>query len=305
MTVTYPMDILRKDIITMLKIGSHVSMSGGLIAAAKEAYSYGANTFMIYTGAPQNTKRSPIEKLKVEEGHAFMNAHGMGDIVIHAPYIINMASCKEDTYQLAKDFLAMELDRTARMGSNYLVLHPGCFTTSTLEEGINRIADGLNEVLTEHTSPIVCLETMAGKGTEIGRNFEELKAIIDKVHLKDKIGVCLDTCHVHDSGYDIVNQFDEVIAEFDKIIGLDKLKVFHINGSLNPRGAKKDRHANLGAHEENPRGKDYIGKEALYRIVNHPVCDNKPVILETPWLDKTTNLYKDEIAYLKGEKNEI
>lgn len=289
----------------MLKIGSHVSMSGGLIAAAKEAYSYGANTFMIYTGAPQNTKRSPIEKLKIKEGTAFMEAYGLSDIVVHAPYIINMASCKEDTYQLAKDFLATELERTAAIGSNYLVLHPGSFTTSTLEEGINRITDGLNEVLTEHTSPIVCLETMAGKGSEIGRNFEELKSIIDKVELKDKIGVCLDTCHVHDSGYDIVDNFEEVIAEFDRIIGLDKLKVFHINGSINPRGAKKDRHANLGATDDNPRGMDYIGKEALYSIVNHPICDNKPVILETPWLDKSTNLYKEEIAYLKGETDEI
>ena len=146
---------------------------------------------------------------------------------------------------------------------------------------------------------------MAGLGSDIGRNFEELRAIIDKVHLKDKVGVCLDTCHIHDSGYDIVEHFDEVIQEFDRIIGLDKLKVFHINGSLNPRGAKKDRHANLGALEDNPRGKDHIGKEAIYRIVNHPVCDNKPVILETPWLDKKTNLYKEEIAYLKGETDAI
>lgn len=289
----------------MLKLGSHVSMSGGLLGAAKEAYSYGANTFMIYTGAPQNTKRSPIEKLKIEEGKKFMKAYGLTDIVVHAPYIINMASCKEDTYQLAKDFLALELDRTSQIGSNYLVLHPGSFTTSSLEEGIQRIADGLNEILTETTGPIVCLETMAGKGSEIGRNFEELHQIIDKINIKERIGVCLDTCHLHDSGYDIVDNFEKVLTAFDTIIGLDKLKVLHINGSLNIRGAKKDRHANLGALEDNPRGKDYIGKEAIYRIVHHPVCIDKPIILETPWLDKKTNLYKEEIAFLKGANHAI
>ncbi|MBS5798636.1 MAG: deoxyribonuclease IV [Clostridiales bacterium] len=289
----------------MLKIGSHVSMSGGLLGAAKEAYSYGANTFMIYTGAPQNTKRSPMEKLKVKEGQAFMKAYGLDDIVIHAPYIINLASCKEDTYQLARDFLKLEIERTTEMGSNYLVLHPGSFTTETLEYGTQRIIDGLNEVITEDTKPFICLETMSGKGSEIGRNFEELKAIIDGVKYSDKIGVCFDTCHIHDSGYDIINNFDEVIAEFDRIIGLDKLKVFHINGSLNVRGARKDRHANLGAGEDNPKGKDHIGRETLYKIVHHPAVQGRPFILETPWLDKKTNLYKEEIAYLRGDDSEL
>ena len=289
----------------MLKIGSHVSMSGGLLGAAKEAYSYGANTFMIYTGAPQNTKRSPLEKLKIKEGQAFMKAYGLEDIVIHAPYIINLASCKEDTYQLARDFLKLEIERTTEIGSRYLVLHPGSFTTETLEYGTQRIIDGLNEVLTEDTQPFICLETMAGKGSEIGRNFEELKTIIDGVHHSDKIGVCFDTCHVHDSGYDIIHNFDEVIAEFDRIIGLDKLKVFHINGSLNVRGARKDRHANLGAGEDNPKGKDHIGRETLYKIVHHPAVQGRPFILETPWLDKKTNLYKEEIAYLRGESCEL
>ena len=285
----------------MLKIGSHVSMSGGLIAAAKEAYSYGANTFMIYTGAPQNTKRSPLDKLKIPEGQAYMKAYGLSDIVIHAPYIINLASCKEDTYALAKEFLALELDRTAAMGSDYLVVHPGSFTTETLEYGIKRIQDALNEVLTPDTKPTVCLELMAGKGSEVGRNFEELRAIIDGVQLQDKIGICFDTCHAHDGGYDIVNDFDGVMTQFDQIVGLDRLKLFHINGSLNPMGAKKDRHANLGADEENPKGKDHIGRDARYRIVHHEVAKGKPVILETPWLDKKTNLYKEEIAFLKGE----
>ena len=285
----------------MLKIGSHVSISGGLLGAAKEAYSYGANTFMIYTGAPQNTKRSPIENLKIKEGKAFMEAHGLSDIVVHAPYIINLASYKEETYNLGKEFLALELERATAIGSNYLVLHPGSFTDKTYEYGVERIAAALNEVLKEDTVPMICLETMAGKGKEIGRSFEEIRDIIDRVELKDKIGVCFDTCHVHDSGYDIINNLDEVFAEFDRIIGLDKLKVFHINGSLNPSGAKKDRHANLGADETNPKGKDHIGKEALYKLVHHPVAAKKPLILETPWLDKKTNLYKEEIAYLRGE----
>lgn len=285
----------------MLKIGSHVSMSGGLIAAAKEAYSYGANTFMIYTGAPQNTKRSPIEKLKIQEGQAFMATHGISDIVVHAPYIINLASCKEDTYALAKDFLRTEIERTTAIGSSYLVVHPGSFTTETLDFGISRIIDALNEVLTPDTQPIICLETMAGKGSEVGRNFEELKRIIDGVHLKEKIGICFDTCHVHDSGYDLIHDLDGVLDTFDTIIGLSYLKVLHINGSLNPKGAKKDRHANLGALSDNPRGVDYIGKEALYALVHHPKLQDRPFILETPWLDKKTNLYKEEIAFLKGD----
>ncbi|MDF2593963.1 MAG: apurinic endonuclease Apn1 [Clostridia bacterium] len=285
----------------MLKIGSHVSISGGLLSAAMEAHSYGANTFMIYTGAPQNTKRSPIEKLKIEEGHAFMETHGLTDIVVHAPYIINLASYKEDTFKLAKDFLQLELDRTTQIGSRYLVLHPGSFTDKTYEYGVKRIALALNTVLTGSTAPLVCLETMAGKGKEIGRSFKELKDIIDRVELKDKIGVCFDTCHTHDSGYDIVNHFEDVMEEFDEIIGLDKLKVFHLNGSLNKRGAQKDRHANIGANETNPKGQDFIGKEALYKIAHHPIADNKPLILETPWLDAKRNLYKEEIAFLRGK----
>ncbi len=271
-----------------MKIGSHVSMSGGLINAAKEAYSYGANTFMIYTGAPQNTKRSPIEKLKIEEGKEFMSKHNINDIVVHAPYIINLASYKEDIYSLAIDFLKQEIERTTAIGSNYIVLHPGSFTDKTAEYGIERIANGLNQVLTEDTKPFICLETMAGKGSEVGRNFEELKAIIDKVELKEKIGICLDTCHLHDSGYDIVNDFDNVMKHFDNIIGLDKVKVIHINGSLNKCGAKKDRHANLGADETNPKGKDYIGFEAIYNIVHSSYLKDKIFILETPWLDAKT-----------------
>ncbi len=283
----------------MLKVGSHVSMSGGLLGAAKEAHSYGANTFMIYTGAPQNTRRSPIEKLKVQEGLDYMKEHNLSDIVVHAPYIINLASCKTDTYQLAREFLALELQRTKALGAQYLVLHPGAFTTSTLDEGIERIINGLNEVITQD-GPIICLETMAGKGTEIGRNFEELHKIIEGVQLKEKIGVCLDTCHLHDSGYDIINNFEEVMKQFDEIVGMKYIKVLHINGSLNICGAKKDRHANLGAKEDNPRGEDKIGIKAIQNIVRHKVIQNIPLILETPWLDDKTNLYKEEIQLIRS-----
>ncbi len=284
-----------------MKIGSHVSIKDGLIGAAKESHSYGSNTFMIYTGAPQNTRRSPIENMKVEEGHEFMRANNLSDFVVHAPYIINLASYKPNIFNLATEFLTLELDRTAAMGSNYLVLHPGAFTDKDAEYGMKRIAEGLNMVLDNNTKPYICLETMAGKGTEIGRTFEELAQIIEMVEHKEKIGICFDTCHTHDSGYDIIHDFDGVIKEFDSIIGLDRLKVLHVNGSLNPRGAKKDRHANIGASDDNPRGKDHIGAEVLKYIVNHDAFKGIPKILETPWLDKKTNLYKEEIAYLRGE----
>lgn len=288
----------------MIKIGSHVSISGGLIEAAKEAYSYNANTFMVYTGAPQNTKRLPIEEMKIEEGKKYMEEHGISDIVVHAPYIINLASYKKNIYELAISFLKSEIKRTAEFGSDYIVLHPGAFTDKDVKYGINRIAEGLNEVLSEDTKPYICLETMAGKGSEIGRTFDEIAEIIEKVEMSNKIGVCFDTCHTHDSGYDIINNFENVMDNFNKVLGLDRLKLFHINGSLNKCGAKKDRHANIGADENNPRGRDMIGFKALYNIVHSEYAKGKIFILETPWIDKNTNLYKEEIAMLRGIKNE-
>lgn len=283
-----------------MKIGSHVSIKDGLLGAAKEAHSYDSSTFMIYTGAPQNTRRSPIENMKITEGHDFMKENGLSDFVVHAPYIINLASYKPQIFNLATDFLKLEIERTTAMGSRYMVLHPGAFTDKDVDYGIKRIAEGLNMVLQENTSPFICLETMAGKGTEIGRSFEELAQIIELVDQKEKIGICFDTCHTHDSGYDIINDFDSVMKDFDAVIGLDRLKVIHVNGSLNPRGAKKDRHANIGASDDNPRGRDQIGADALKYIVHHEAIRNKPIILETPWLDKKTNLYKEEIAFLRG-----
>lgn len=282
-----------------ITLGSHVSISKGLIGAAKEAHSYGADVFMIYTGAPQNTKRKAISEMKIEEGRAFMKDNNLSDVVVHAPYIINMASFKEQLHDLAKTFFTEEITRAEAIGARYIVVHPGAYTEKDVDYGIERIIEALNDILTPETKITICLETMAGKGSEVGRTFEELSRIIEGVTLKEKLGICFDTCHVHDGGYDIVNDFDGVMAEFDEIIGLDKLKVFHINGSLNPRGAHKDRHANIGALEDNAKGIDHIGFDAIKRIVHHPAADGKPLLLETPWLDKKTNLYKEEIERLR------
>ena len=283
-------------------IGSHVSISGGLLGAAKEAVSYGANTFMVYTGAPQNSVRKPIDALKIQAGHSFMEQNGITEFVVHAPYIINLASYKDEIYTAAKEVLENEIARTSAMGSKILILHPGAYTDKTANYGISRIIGALNGILKNDTDIALCLETMAGKGSEIGRTFEELKAIIDGVKLKNKLGICFDTCHVHDSGYDIVNNFYGIINRFDNIIGIDKIKVFHLNGSLNPCGAHKDRHANIGAGENNPKGKDYIGFKCINYIAHHKAAENKPLILETPWLDSKTNLYKQEILQIKSGK---
>lgn len=285
----------RWEWIDVLKIGSHVSFSKtGLLNATKEALSYGATTFMIYTGAPQNTRRKPMEEQYVPEGLALMEENGIEDIVVHAPYIINLASYKSNVFELAVDFLKKEIERTDFIGVNHIVLHPGSFTDKDPEYGVKRIAEGLNEVLSKEQKASIALETMAGKGSEIGRSFEELAAIIDKVELNEKLTVCFDTCHTHDAGYDIVNDFDGVMEEFDRIIGLDRLAVIHINDSKNFRGARKDRHA--------PVGSGLIGFDAIYNIVHHDVARNKPVILETPWIGKEKKtqrpMYEAEIALL-------
>ncbi len=284
----------------MIKIGSHVSFSDkGLLNAANEAIGYGSGTFMIYTGAPQNTRRKPIEEQYVEEGKALMQEHGMDEIVVHAPYIINLGSYKSNTFQLAVDFLQQEIHRTNYLGVKNIVLHPGAYTDKDAEYGIARIAEGLNEVLrgTKDTDVNIALETMAGKGTEIGRSFEELAAIMDKVEDNSRLKVCFDTCHVHDAGYDIVSEFDEVIQEFDRIVGLDRIAVMHLNDSKNPKGAGKDRHA--------PVGSGFIGFEAMHRIVHHEAVRHLPMILETPWIGKDSKaqkpMYEVEIALLRGD----
>ncbi len=284
-----------------MKIGSHVSISKGLVGAVKESIEYGATTFMVYTGAPQNTVRKPTDTFKIDEAHSLMAKNNIKDFVVHAPYIINMASYKDRIYTLANEFLAVEIKRTFEIGAKHLVVHPGAFTDKDLDFGIDRINNVLNNVLDNDMDVCVCLETMAGKGSEVGRNFNELARIIDGVKFKDKIGVCFDTCHVFDSGYDIVNDLDGVMKQFDDIIGLHYLKVFHINGSLNILGSKKDRHANIGATSTNPKGFDNIGFDAIYNIVHSKYATDKFLILETPWISKTENLYKQEIKLLRGE----
>jgi len=283
-----------------LKIGSHVSFSNkGLLNAAEEAVSYGSSTFMIYTGAPQNTRRKPIEEQFVEEGKELMKQHGITEIVVHAPYIINLGSYKQDTFELAVRFLQDEIRRTDYLGVSNIVLHPGAYTDKDPEYGIRRIAEGLNEVLagTKDTNVNIALETMAGKGSEIGRTFEEIAAIIEKVDDHRRLTVCMDTCHMHDAGYDVVDGFDDVLAEFDRIIGLDRLAVIHLNDSKNMRGAAKDRHA--------PIGSGLIGFQAMKRIVHHDQLKHLPMILETPWIGKDPNslrpMYEAEIALLRGD----
>ncbi|AZN42995.1 deoxyribonuclease IV [Paenibacillus albus] len=284
----------------MLKIGSHVSFSDkGLLTATNEAVSYGSSTFMIYTGAPQNTRRKPIEDLYIPDGKVAMGAAGIDEIVVHAPYIVNLGSYKDDTFELAVRFLQEEIRRTDAIGVRNIVLHPGAYTDKDAEYGIARIAEGLNEVLngTKETNVNIALETMAGKGTEIGRSFEELAAIIDKVSANERLTVCMDTCHMHDAGYDLVDDLDGVLKQFDSIVGLDRVAVVHVNDSKNPRGAGKDRHAPIGA--------GWIGHDAIRNIVHHEALKGRPFILETPWIgqnDKTQRpMYEAEIALLRGD----
>ncbi|MBO7747760.1 deoxyribonuclease IV [Paenibacillus sp. MWE-103] len=284
----------------MLKIGSHVSFSDkGLLTATNEAVSYGSSSFMIYTGAPQNTRRKPMEDLYIPEGKAAMSEAGIDEIVVHAPYIINLGSYKDDTYELAVRFLQEEIRRTDAIGVRNIVLHPGAYTDKDAEYGIARIAEGLNEVLngTKETNVNIALETMAGKGTEIGRSFEEIASIIDKVAANDRLTVCMDTCHMHDAGYDLVNDPDGVLSAFDRIVGLDRVAVVHVNDSKNPRGAAKDRHAPIGA--------GWIGYDAIRAFVHHEALKGRPFILETPWIgqqDKTQRpMYEAEIALLRGD----
>ncbi|MBR3891482.1 MAG: deoxyribonuclease IV [Bacilli bacterium] len=277
-------------------IGSHVNMSGSelLVGSVKSALSFGANTFMFYTGAPQNTLRKPVEELRVEEAKKLMEENNIDvkNLVVHAPYIINLGNLKdEEIFKLAKRVLKDEISRTNYIGVKYLVLHPGAHLNFGVEAGLNRIVEGLNEVLDSDDSDVtILLETMSGKGSELGKTFEELKYIIDHTNKKERLGVCLDTCHVFDGGYDIVNDLDGVLKSFDEIIGLELLKVIHVNDSKNVFGSHKDRHANIG--EGN------IGYDTLAKVVWHPLLENKIKILETPYIDDKPP-YKEEIARLR------
>ena len=275
-----------------MKLGSHVGMSGKemLLGSAKEAVSYGADTFMFYTGAPQNTRRKSISELNIDAAWDYLSQHQIEEIIVHAPYIINLGnSVKPETFELAAQFLQLEIERTAACKSQTLILHPGAHVGAGTEAGIAQIIKGLNEVLTADTPCNIALETMAGKGSEIGRSFEELAQIYDGVIHSDKLRVCFDTCHTSDSGYDIIHDFDGVIEKFDRLIGKDQIAVFHVNDSKNPSGAAKDRHANIGFGE--------IGFDALSYIVHHPDFTDVPKILETPYIPSPTKEKKSYAPY--------
>ncbi len=273
-------------------IGSHVGMNGRemFLGSVKEALSYGADTFMVYTGAPQNTRRKPIEELHIEEGLALMKEHGLETFVVHAPYIINLGnSTNADTFGLAVEFLRVELERTAAMHGATLVLHPGSHVGEGIDAGIAQIVKGLNEVLTPDTPVTIALETMAGKGSEVGRSFEEMARIYDGVTHNSKLRLCLDTCHLHDAGYPVRDDFDAVLTAMERYFPVNQVACIHLNDSVNVSGAAKDRHANVGFGE--------IGFEALVQIANRPEFSRIPLILETPYVPREGSKVREFAPY--------
>lgn len=258
----------------MLTIGCHLSASKGYEAMGKEAISINANTFQFFTRNPRGGKAKDIDPADVEKFHAYCQANGIEKILAHAPYTLNACSADEGIRTFARETMADDLKRMEYTPGNCYNFHPGSHVGQGAEAGIEMIADMLNAIITPEQTTTVLLETMAGKGSEVGKEFEELREIIDRTTLDEKIGVCLDTCHVWDGGYDIVNDLDGVIAKFDDVIGLDRLKAIHLNDSMNVCGAHKDRHQKIGQGE--------IGLEALVRVINHPALKDLPFYLETP-----------------------
>ena len=273
---------------TTLYIGNHTSSSKGYTAMAKQMIANGGNTFAFFTRNPRGGKAKAIDEKDIRNFLELTESCHFGKIVAHAPYTLNACAAKESLRDFARETFADDLQRMEYTPGNYYNFHPGSHVGQGAEVGIQKIAEILNDVLTEEQSTTVLLETMSGKGSEVGRNFEELREIIDLVHLKNKIGVCLDTCHVWDGGYDIVNDLDGVLDAFDHIIGLDNLKAVHLNDSLNDLGSHKDRHARIG------EGK--IGLDALVRVICHPKLKEIPFILETPNDDEG---WTKEISLLK------
>ena len=266
-----------------------------LLGSLKEALGYGENTFMFYTGAPQNTNRCSINDSLTEEAKSLMKANNIdySKVIVHAPYIINLANKKDESkYAFSIRFLTEEVERCYLLGIKNMVLHPGSHVGMGEEEGIKNIIDGLNDIISNTSSVTILLETMAGKGTELGTNFNQIKQIIDGVEDAPRIGVCMDTCHLNDAGYDVSN-FDAILDEFDKIIGLSYLKCIHINDSKNPRGSKKDRHENIGF--------GYIGFDNLINIIYNPRLEDIPKILETPWIGDYPP-YKEEIEMIRSKQ---
>ena len=273
----------------MIYIGNHLSASGGFEEMGKNAIKLGADTFAFFTRNPRGGKAKDMDEKDVAALAAIIQEHHFGPLVAHAPYTMNLCSDKPDIRKFAKDMLADDLKRMEYLPGNFYNFHPGSHVGQGEEAGIDMIVEALNEVLFPEMRTTVLLETMAGKGSEIGRNFQELRTIIDRVEQKEKLGVCLDTCHVWDGGYDIVSDLDGVLEEFDKVIGLDRLCAIHMNDSMNPLGAHKDRHEKLGD--------GFIGLEALEKVVTHPLLQGKPFILETPNDDAG---YAKEIAWVRS-----
>lgn len=280
----------------MLIIGSHVGFKKDtqILGSLEEALSYGSTTFMFYTGAPQNTMRSPIDKEITKKAIDMMKDTGIdySNVIVHAPYIINLANNSDpDKYQFSINFLKEEIGRCEELGIKYMVLHPGSHVGLGVDIGIDNIIKGLNQILTD-TDVTILLETMAGKGSEIGSNFHEIKKIIMGVKSKKNIGVCMDTCHMNDAGYD-VNDFDQLLNYFDEVVGLEFLKCIHINDSKNPVNSHKDRHENIGFGT--------IGFDSLIKIIYHEKLESIPKILETPYIEKYAP-YKYEIDMIKNKK---
>lgn len=273
----------------MLRIGCHLSSSKGFLHMGKEAVKIGANTFQFFTRNPRGGKAKEIDEKDVAAFLEFSREHGIGQILAHAPYTLNPCSKDEKTREFALLTMEDDLKRMEYIPGNCYNFHPGSHVGQGSQEGIRMIADTLNQILKEEQRTTVLLETMAGKGTEVGRSFEELQAILEKVELKDHMGVCLDTCHVYDAEYDIVEHLDEVLETFDQIIGLQKLKAIHMNDSKNPFGSHKDRHEKIGEGS--------LGLEAFRRIINHPSLKGIPIYLETP---NELDGYAQEIALLKS-----
>lgn len=273
----------------MIYIGSHISASGGFAEMGKTALKLGADTFAFFTRNPRGGKAKDIDEKDVAALQQIMDEHHFGPLVAHAPYTMNLCSDKADIRKFAKDMFADDMKRMEYLPGNYYNFHPGSHVGQGVETGIDYIVEAMNEVLFPEMKTMVLLEGMAGKGSEIGRNFEELRAIIDKVELKDKVGVCLDTCHLWEAGYDIVTKLDEVLELFDQIVGADRLRAVHLNDSKNPIEAHKDRHELLG--------EGHIGKDALAAVIRHPRLQGKPFILETPNDDAG---YAKEIAWVRS-----
>ncbi len=277
----------------MFRIGCHLSASNGFLAMGETAQSIGANTFQFFTRNPRGGKAKDLDMADVNAFLAFAEEHGIGQLVAHAPYTLNACGAEPRVREFAREVMADDLQRMEAVPGNYYNFHPGSHVGQGIDEGIRIIAELLNDLLTPDLHTTVLLETMAGKGSEVGGSFNELRRIIDALKLPEKVGVCLDTCHVNDAGYDVVGNLDGVLEEFDKNIGLQRLKAIHLNDSLNPLGAHKDRHAVIGG--------GHIGTEALARVINHPLLRNLPFLLETP---NELDGYAREIALLKSLRTE-